>query len=171
MAFIKQNIFALAIDAVNADFFVRDQALNFSPDAVPTDIVAFRHILAELNSHFACSRYVVILPNGFKLILNPRSIHSYEICNLFVKVFLNFPLYFVLLTYKPDNMDQHCIRLIALSSAISKCSRQKKVFYCKFKLLGKFTNLISRFCALAKIGCSIHDFSIKRHRGDILVIT
>ena len=55
-----------------------------------------------------------------------------------------------------------------MSSAVPKCGRQKEVFHSQFKLLGKFPDRIGRSSTPAEIRYSIHNFSVKRYRRNIL---
>ena len=64
------SIFTLSVNTVHADFFILNQPSRFSPDIIPTNIIASRHIFAELYSHLVRSWDIIFFPNGSKFVFN-----------------------------------------------------------------------------------------------------
>ena len=105
MVFVEKNIVALTIDAIYTDFLISDQAFSFRPDAVPANIIASRHIFAELHPHFAGRRNIVFFPNRLKFTFNDRITIANMVLNLFFKIFQNLLFDLVLLTNKAHNVN------------------------------------------------------------------
>ena len=105
MVFIEKDIITLTIDTIYTDFLVSDQAFSFRPDAVPADIIASRHIFAELYPHFSGRRNIVFFPNRLKLTFNDGITITDMVLNLFFKIFQDFLFNLILLANEADDMD------------------------------------------------------------------